>query len=116
MYYGETGQIIINTEDGDIVLHVFIDFCEHLKVGDIVCPVEWVDGSDPKEPEIRNAKWLQSIENYVNKINDDLQLHKILVGASIKIESRILDTTTLTLFGKVDDWYMKELDAYLSGI
>lgn len=115
-YYGETGQIIINTNYGDIVVHVYIDFCEHLKVGDRICPTEWVEGDDPEKPELCNAEWLQKIENYISKVDDDEELHKLLCDISIEIESRFLDTNTLTLFGEVDEFTMEALEVYLSNI
>jgi hypothetical protein len=112
-YYGETGQIIINTSHGDVILYVYIDFCEHLKVGDKICPCEWIETKNPEKSEVCNAKWLQRIENYISKADNDLELHEILGDASITIESRFLDTTALTLFGELDEYYMKELNSYM---
>ena len=115
-YYGETGQIIIGTDHGDVVIHAFIDFCEHLKVDDKICIVEWVEGNDPQNPEKSNAKWLQRIENYVSKVDDDPRLHEILCDATIIIEDRYLNVNTLTLFGTLDKFYMGAVNSYLSKI
>jgi hypothetical protein len=115
-YYGETGQIIIGTEYGDIIVHVYIDFCEHLKVGDKICIAEWIEGNDPQNPELKNAKWLQSIENYISRVDDDLELHELLGDSTIVIDDRYLDVNRLTLFGSLDKFYMGVLNAYLSKI
>lgn len=116
-FYGKTGHVIINTDEGDVVIVIDIDLMEVLRVGDKICLCSY-DEIKPDKHRLIKAKWLVRIENHCNMVldnsNNKLKLYDVFAEVAITIIDKWYNEHTCTCFASVSNDTKQQLCAFLT--
>jgi hypothetical protein len=113
-YADSSAELIINTIHGDVIIHLNMEFAEHLRVGDKLSIATYLDDEDEEgKPIMQQAEWVERIENYITKAEHDEKLFESFVDATITIVDRYFSESSFALFGEMIEFDQQHLETYL---